>query len=62
MNDVTRIFSAIERARQKRQQIHGGGRQRRELHPDLVASSEPDEDLLALDTALARLGRGCRAC
>ena len=45
----------IERARQKRRRIHGGGRQRRELHPDLVASSEPDEDLLALDTALARL-------
>ena len=45
----------IERARQKRRQIHGGGRQRRELHPDLVASPEPDEDLLALDTALARL-------
>ena len=45
----------IERARRKRCQIHGGGRQRRELHPDLVASTEPDEDLLALDTALAKL-------
>jgi RNA polymerase sigma factor (TIGR02999 family) len=45
----------VERARQKQRQIHGGGRQRRELHPDLVASSEPDEDLLALDRALARL-------
>ncbi len=45
----------IERARQKRRRIHGGGRQRRELHPDLVASPEPDDDLLALDTALARL-------
>jgi RNA polymerase sigma factor (TIGR02999 family) len=45
----------IERARRKRRQVHGGGRQRRELRPDLVASPEPDEDLLALDTALAGL-------
>ncbi len=45
----------IERARRKRRQIHGGGRQRRELHPDLVAAPEPDEDLLALDAALAKL-------
>ena len=45
----------IERARQKRRQIHGGERQRRELHPDIAASTEPDEDLLALDTALAKL-------
>ena len=45
----------IERARRKRRQIHGGERQRRELHPDLVAATEPDEDLLALDAALAKL-------
>jgi RNA polymerase sigma factor (TIGR02999 family) len=45
----------IERARRKRRRIHGGGRQRRELHPDLVPSPEPDEELLALDAALARL-------
>ena len=45
----------IERARQKRRAIHGGGRLRQELHPDLVASPEPDEKLLALDTALAKL-------
>jgi RNA polymerase sigma factor (TIGR02999 family) len=45
----------IERARRKRCQIHGGQRQRRELHPDIAASTEPDEDLLALDTALAKL-------
>ena len=44
----------IERARRKRRQIHGGGRQRRELHPDIVAATEPNEDLLALDTALAK--------
>jgi RNA polymerase sigma factor (TIGR02999 family) len=45
----------IERARRKGRQIHGGDRQRRELHPDIVASTGPDEDLLALDAALARL-------
>jgi RNA polymerase sigma factor (TIGR02999 family) len=45
----------IERARRKGCQIHGGERQRRELHPDIAASTEPDEDLLALDTALAKL-------
>jgi RNA polymerase sigma factor (TIGR02999 family) len=45
----------IERARQKGRQIHGGDRQRRELHPDIVAATEPDEDLLALDTALGKL-------
>ncbi len=46
----------IERARRKQRAIHGGGRQRRELDADLVASPEPDEDLLALDAALAKLG------
>jgi RNA polymerase sigma factor (TIGR02999 family) len=45
----------IERARHKRRQIHGGGRQRQELHPDLVAAPASDEDLLALDEALAKL-------
>jgi RNA polymerase sigma factor (TIGR02999 family) len=45
----------IERARQKRRPIHGGGRQRRELHPDLAASPLPDEELLALESALTKL-------
>jgi RNA polymerase sigma factor (TIGR02999 family) len=45
----------IERARHKRRQIRGGARQRRELHPGLAATLEPDEELLALDTALAKL-------
>ena len=45
----------IERARQKRRRIHGGDRQQRELHPDIAAATEPDEDLLALDAALTRL-------
>jgi RNA polymerase sigma factor (TIGR02999 family) len=46
----------IERARQKRRQIRGGARQRREVHPDIAAAPESDEDLLALDAALAKLG------
>jgi RNA polymerase sigma factor (TIGR02999 family) len=45
----------IERALRKRRIVHGGGRRRQELPPDLVAASEPDEDLLALDAALAKL-------
>ena len=45
----------IERARRKRRIVHGGGRQRQELHPDLVAAPAPNEDLLALDAALAKL-------
>lgn len=46
----------IEGARKKRRLIHGGERQREKLHPDLVAAPEPDEELLALDIALAKLG------
>jgi RNA polymerase sigma factor (TIGR02999 family) len=46
----------IERARQKRRQIHGGAQQRRGLYPDIAATPEPDEELLALDSALAKLG------
>jgi RNA polymerase sigma factor (TIGR02999 family) len=45
----------IERARRKKRIIHGGGRKRQELHPDLVAAPAPDDDLLALDAALAKL-------
>jgi RNA polymerase sigma factor (TIGR02999 family) len=45
----------IERARQKRRIIHGGARRRQQLHADAVAAPVPDEDLLALDAALARL-------
>jgi RNA polymerase sigma factor (TIGR02999 family) len=46
----------IERARRKQRIIHGGGRQRQELHPDLVAAPAPDDDLLALDAALLKFG------
>jgi RNA polymerase sigma factor (TIGR02999 family) len=45
----------IDRARQKQRLRHGGGRRRQELHPDLAAAPEPDEQLLALDAALAQL-------
>jgi RNA polymerase sigma factor (TIGR02999 family) len=45
----------IERARRKRRQVHGGEHRRRELRPDIVAAAGPEEDLLALDAALARL-------
>jgi RNA polymerase sigma factor (TIGR02999 family) len=44
----------IERARRKQRAIHGGGRQRRELHPELVAAPAANEDLLALDAALTK--------
>jgi RNA polymerase sigma factor (TIGR02999 family) len=44
----------VESARRKRRLKHGGGRQRQELHPGLARAPEPDEDLLALDAALAR--------
>jgi RNA polymerase sigma factor (TIGR02999 family) len=43
----------IDRARRKRTRKHGGGRQRQEL--DAVAALQPDEELLALDTALEKL-------
>jgi RNA polymerase sigma factor (TIGR02999 family) len=43
----------IERARKKKRLLRGGRRQQ-ELHPDLVAVPEPDEELLALDEALTK--------
>jgi RNA polymerase sigma factor (TIGR02999 family) len=47
----------IERARKDQRLIHGGGRKREELHPDLVAAPAPDDNLLALDEALAKLAK-----
>jgi RNA polymerase sigma factor (TIGR02999 family) len=44
----------IERIRRRRRAIHGGGRKRQELHRDLVAAQEPNQDLLALDAALTK--------
>jgi RNA polymerase sigma factor (TIGR02999 family) len=45
----------IESARRKRRLKHGGGRQRQELPPNLAGPPAPDDDVIALDTALARL-------
>ena len=45
----------VESARRKRRRKHGGGRQRQELLPDLVATHETDEAILAVDAALAKL-------
>lgn len=45
----------IERARKKGRRKHGGDRQRQEWNPDLIAAPVPDDELLALDAALARL-------
>jgi RNA polymerase sigma factor (TIGR02999 family) len=47
----------IERARRKQRRIHGGGRRRQELRPDLVAAAVPNEQLLSLDAALAKLAQ-----
>ena len=47
----------VESARRKRRRKHGGGRQRQELHPDLVATPEPNEAILAVDAALAKLAK-----
>lgn len=45
----------VERARRRGRQVHGGGRRRVPLEPDLIADRQPDEDLLELDAALDRL-------
>src|SRR5437762_3039649 len=45
----------VDRARRKAAARHGGGLARLELEPDLAATPEPREDLLALDEALDRL-------
>src|SRR5688572_3890973 len=46
----------IDGARRKQRPKHGGDRQRVELDP-AQALAEPDNDILALDEALARLAR-----
>jgi len=43
----------IDRARRKRSRKHGGRRRRQEL--DALAAPQPDEELLALDTAVDKL-------
>ena len=45
----------IGNARRKKRDKHGGGLHRQELHPDCVAAPQRNEELLALDDALAKL-------
>jgi RNA polymerase sigma factor (TIGR02999 family) len=45
----------VDNARRKRRQKHGGGRQRMTLEDQ--PATQPDEDLVALDEALAELAR-----
>jgi RNA polymerase sigma factor (TIGR02999 family) len=45
----------VDHARRKAAARHGGGLARLELEPDLAATPEPREDLLALNEALDRL-------
>jgi RNA polymerase sigma factor (TIGR02999 family) len=45
----------VEKARRKRRQKHGGGLPRADIQLANIASPMPDEDLLALDEAMARL-------
>jgi RNA polymerase sigma factor (TIGR02999 family) len=45
----------VENARRKRSRKHGGGRQRQEIDPSLIAAPEAADELLALDEALTKL-------
>jgi RNA polymerase sigma factor (TIGR02999 family) len=47
----------VDQARRKRRPKHGGGRTRVSLDEALCLKEAPDDDLLALDEALAKLGR-----
>jgi RNA polymerase sigma factor (TIGR02999 family) len=47
----------IDQARRKRRPKHGGGRNRVSLDEALCLAEAPNDDLLALDEALAKLGR-----
>ena len=47
----------IETARRKQCLKHGGGKQRQKLHADLAQAPEPDENVMALDTALSQFAQ-----
>jgi RNA polymerase sigma factor (TIGR02999 family) len=47
----------VEQARRKRRAVHGGTYQRVEIEPGLIAAPVPDDELLALDEALAKLAQ-----
>jgi RNA polymerase sigma factor (TIGR02999 family) len=46
----------VENARRKKRKKHGGGLKRRELTPEIGAAKHTDEELIALDAVLAKLG------
>ena len=50
----------IERARRKQRIVHGGDRQRQELHADLIAAPAPNDELLDLDAALTKFAERYR--
>jgi RNA polymerase sigma factor (TIGR02999 family) len=47
----------VENARRKARHKHGGGWRRQELPPDLPANEKSDDDVLAIDSALATLAQ-----
>jgi RNA polymerase sigma factor (TIGR02999 family) len=47
----------VENARRRARRKRGGGRQRQEMPSDLVGEHTPDDDLLAIDSALAKLAQ-----
>ena len=47
----------VENARRRTRVKHGGGRQREDLPPDVAGPEPPDDDLLAIDAALAKLAQ-----
>jgi RNA polymerase sigma factor (TIGR02999 family) len=47
----------VENARRKARHRHGGGWRRLELPADLVRGQKPDDDVLAIDSALAKLAQ-----
>lgn len=47
----------VENARRKMRVKHGGGRQRQELLPDILIDADPDNNLLAIDSALEELAK-----
>ena len=47
----------VENARRKARRKHGGGWRRQELPSDFVPGEKPDNDVLAVDSALAKLAQ-----
>lgn len=47
----------VENARQRARVKHGGGRQRQDLPSEVAGPDAPDDDLLAIDSALIKLAQ-----